>query len=109
MNAAGKRFELKPELLELPPGKYTLHYDSPVDLQDQGKAVEFFAGSQTLEIRAVSREPFQYAEIYSSDAFALYHGTIWRVGWSDPSKPMNYELRLHVAAAETVVPPTLAG
>ena len=93
-------YELVNGNLQIPPGKYKLHYESPIAFKDEGKEFEIpLASKLTHRIEAMLKEGFHYAVLADVGAFATYHGEIWHDGW-EGHEPMAYTFYLEVLKEE---------
>ncbi len=97
----GKVYELSNGNLDLPPGKYSLHYDTPIRFQAEGREIELAPQStRTLRIETLLTEAFQYPVLPGVGAFATYYGNIWHAGWGAHDQQMSYTLYLEVLKEE---------
>lgn len=98
-----ERFTLGPSELQVPLGKYTLEFDSPVQLEEEGQPVEVFASTTNqLNLRATLTCTFQFPTLPSiPGTYASYYGTIWLEGWEKDASTA-YELSLEILPGNDV-------
>lgn len=87
---------------DLPPGTYTLEFDSPEPLEQEGKEFEVTESTRPMALYATLTRPFQYPKVPAEPhSRVLYYGNI-NQNPADSAVEVPFEMSLQVLPPTTV-------